>query len=506
MVIITIATSFWGDVMRRFTSYVLGLALVLAGNMSATACPFCAATTQTFTEEMSAMDSVVFAELVKLPPPIKPGTRLEEGQEIPRASFKIVKAVKGSDLVKIGQMIEAIYFGEAKIGSVFLVMGVDPPNVAWSTPLQVSATTQAYIEELPNLPTDAVKRLVYFQKYLEHKEEALARDAYDEFAKTPYDVIRALKSNMNHDQLVTWVSDENIPASRRRLYLTLLGICGTQADLPMLETLLKSGERRKKAGLDALIGCYLTLRGEEGMPLIEDLFIKNKKSEYADTYAAIMALRFHGTESDVIPRKRILEAMRYMLERPQLADLVIPDLARWEDWSQVDRLVKLFKDADEQTSWVRVPVVNYLRQCPLPAAKEQIKKLEKIDPAAIKRANTFFPVGPSGGNRGGETVPKSSSLQRINEVFVSTQILINDEQFDDEESGSSSIDTVQDTAIPTNRKRAPLQPRLEASTGELSQDAAEATDSNLWYALGVPFLAGLGLLFIQYRIMTGTND
>jgi hypothetical protein len=492
--------------MRRFTSYFLGLTLVFTGNMSATACPFCAATTQTFTEEMSAMDSVVFAELVKLPPPIKPGTRLEEGQEIPRASFKIVKSVKGSDLVKIGQMIEAIYFGEAKIGSVFLVMGVDPPNVAWSTPLQVSAITQAYIEELPNLPTDAVKRLVYFQKYLEHKEEALARDAYDEFAKTPYDVIRALKSNMDHDQLVTWVSDENIPASRRRLYLTLLGICGTQDDLPMLETLLKSGERRKKAGLDALIGCYLTLRGAEGMPLIEDLFIKNKKSEYADTYAAIMALRFHGTESDVIPRKRILEAMRYMLERPQLADLVIPDLARWEDWSQVDRLVKLFKDADEQTSWVRVPVVNYLRQCPLPAAKEQIKKLEKIDPAAIKRANTFFPIGPSGGNRGGETVPKSSSLQRSDEVFVSTQILINDERFDDEESDSSSIGTIQDTAIPTNRPGSPLQPRLQASTGENSLGPAAATDSNLWYALGVPFLAGLGLLFIQYRIMTGTND
>ena len=491
--------------MRRLTNYFLGLALVLAGNMLATACPFCAATTQTFTEEMSAMDSVVFAELVKLPPPIKPGTRLEEGQEIPRAAFKIVKSVKGSDLVKIGQMIEAIYFGEAKIGSVFLVMGVDPPNVAWSTPLQVSAITQAYIEELPNLPTDAVKRLAYFQKYLEHKEEALARDAYDEFAKTPYDVIRALKPNMNHPQLVTWVSDENIPASRRRLYLTLLGICGTQDDLPMLEALLKSGERRKKAGLDALIGCYLTLRGEEGMPLIEDLFIKNKTSEYADTYAAIMALRFHGTESDVIPRKRILEAMRYMLERPQLADLVIPDLARWEDWSQVDRLVKLFKDADEQTSWVRVPVVNYLRQCPLPAAKEQIKKLEKIDPAAIKRANTFFPIGPSGGNRSGEPVPKSSSLQRSDEVFVSTQILINDEQFDDKESDSSSIDTVQDTAIPTNRK-GPLQPRLEASTGKISPAVEAATDSNLWYALGVPFLAGLGLLFVQYRIMTGTND
>ena len=33
-----------------------------------------------------------------------------------------------------------------------------------------------------------------------------------------------------------------------------------------------------------------------------------------------------------------------MLDRPQLADLVIPDLARWEDWSVMDRLVELFKN------------------------------------------------------------------------------------------------------------------------------------------------------------------
>ena len=56
--------------------------------------------------------------------------------------------------------------------------------------------------------------------------------------------------------------------------------------------------------------------------------LANKKAPYADTYAAIMALRFHGSETDVVPKKRILEGLRYMLDRPQLADLVIPDLAR----------------------------------------------------------------------------------------------------------------------------------------------------------------------------------
>jgi hypothetical protein len=86
-----------------------------------------------------------------------------------------------------------------------------------------------------------------------------------------------------------------------------------------------------------------------------------------------------------------------MLDRPQLADLVIPDLARWEDWSVTDRLVELFKKSNEESSWVRVPVINYLRACPLPDAKQKIDELAKIDPESIKRANSFFPLGTAAG-------------------------------------------------------------------------------------------------------------
>jgi hypothetical protein len=158
--------------------------------------------------------------------------------------------------------------------------------------------------------------------------------------------------------------------------------------------MMQSSDRLEKAGLDSMIACYLSLTGAEGLPLVEELFLKNKKSDYSETYAAIMALRFHGDQSGIIDRSRVLESLRYMLDRPDLADLVIPDLARWEDWSQVERLVKLFRDADEKTSWVRVPVINYLRACPLAEAKEAIVELEKIDPQAVKRANTFYPLKP----------------------------------------------------------------------------------------------------------------
>jgi hypothetical protein len=230
----------------------------------------------------------------------------------------------------------------------------------------------------------------------------LSADAYDEFAKTPFDAIQSIKADLDHDQLIKWIKNTDVPANRRRLYLTLLSVCGSKKDAPFLESLLKSTDRKQKAGLDALIGSYLTIMGPEGMPLVEELFLKDKKAEYADTYAAIMALRFHGTETDVIPRKRLLQGLHHMLDRPELADLVIVDLARWEDWTVMPRLVKLFKNADEKSSWVRVPVVRYLMACPLPEAKKALEELSKVDASAVKRAQTFFPFSPDSDEKSGE--------------------------------------------------------------------------------------------------------
>lgn len=380
---------------RLFASFLLlGLTPLLLTS-KATACPFCSAATQTFTEEITGMDAVVIATLIESPQNAKSVLAAEFAEDIAKSKFKVTAVIKGTDLVKPGDVIETLYFGEAKKERSFLVMAVDPQNLMWSTPLILTKRAETYVSQLLKVPQKGTGKLRFFQDYLEDEDEMLARDAYDEFAKAPYDEVKALKQYMKHDQLIEWIKDRDIPASRRRLYLTLLGVCGSDADLPLLEKMLRSEDRREKAGLDAMIACYLTLRGAEGMPLIEELFLKNAKAEYADTYAAIMAIRFHGNENDIIPKKRLLVGLRYMLERPQLADLVIPDLASWEDWSQVDRLVTLFKEADEKTSWVRVPVVNYLRACPHPEAKARIQELEKVDPEAVKRARTFFPFNTS---------------------------------------------------------------------------------------------------------------
>ncbi len=364
---------------------------------SATACPFCSAVALTFSEEMKANDVAVIAKLVgpetKTRPATSPGGGGFRQDDISYSLFDIEQVLKGSDGLDGAKRVRVLYFGKQPPGSKFLLMGTDPEDVKWSTPIPLTDRAVAYMLKLPGLPEKGVDRLTFFQNYLEDKDDLLARDAYDEFAAAPYSEIKSLKSRMNHKQLVAWIKDPDLASSRRRLYLTMLGACGGREDAAMLEKMLVAKNDQPRTGLDAMIACYLTLKGPKGMPLIEDLFLRNDKAEYTDTYAAIMALRFHGQEETIIPRKRLLEGLRLMLDRPELADLVIPDLARWEDWAVMDRLAKLFKEADEKSSWVRVPVVQYLKACPLPKAEKLIAELEQIDPESVKRASFFLPLG-----------------------------------------------------------------------------------------------------------------
>jgi hypothetical protein len=373
------------------------------------ACPFCSAVQLTFSEEIAANDIAVIATLVERPE--EPAGSDSDapfaapaGAEVAKCKFSIAHILKGEDKLGAEENFEALYFGQEPVGGQFLVFAViieDKPP-AWKTPIALSERGVKYIQEMMALPESGADRLAFFQHYLEDADPLLAVNSYDEFARAPYADVIGLAPRMNHDKLVGWVKNTEISSSRRRLYLTMLGVCGQPEDAAMLEEMIRSPLREHKIALDAMIAAYLNLRGPDGLPLIVDLFIKDMDAEYTDTYSAVMALRFHGQERDVIPKEDLKAAMRQMLDRPQLADLVIPDLARWEDWTVVDRLVELFKNADETSAWVRVPVINYLRVCPLPEAKDKIEELRQIDPDAVKRASSsLLLLGGGKGNTGG---------------------------------------------------------------------------------------------------------
>jgi hypothetical protein len=173
---------------------------------------------------------------------------------------------------------------------------------------------------------------------------------------------------------------------------------GGPVSLPLVAEVVKTDERRKKLGLDAMIACYLTLRGPDGLDLIDERFLKDQEVDYTHTYSTLMALRFHGEETDVVPRPRLLESMRLLLNHPDFADQVIPDLARWEDWEVLDRLVDMYRNAD-QRAFVRQPVVTYvIAASEQPGAigqraGEALVELAEIDPESVKRAKSLMAFG-----------------------------------------------------------------------------------------------------------------
>ncbi len=412
--------------MKRYRLTFALLALTLACARFGEACPFCGAVAPTFTQELKGADVAIITELVALPPrpadtdePFVPGL----GETIAKSKFRIIDVVKGAEHLAGAKSIDAIYFGESPVGTQFMMMGLGPlpaedeadeksaatkkpakpfkfgiEEIAWGTPIELNTRTRQYIADLQKLPESGPDRLAFFQNYLQDKEEMLQRDSYDEFAIAPYADVKALAPRMNHAQLLEWIGNPEVSPSHRRLYFTMLGVCGSAQDLPLLEGWMKSSDRKVKTGLDAMIGCYLALKGAEGTATVEELFFKNPATEFIDINAAINAIRV-AEEAGLIPRDRAAAALRHVLDRAELADLVIPDLARWEDWTVKDRLVELFVKADPEDSWVRTPVVRYLQACPLPDAKVQLTKLEKIDPDAVQRAKGYLPLGGPGGKK-----------------------------------------------------------------------------------------------------------
>lgn len=459
---------------RHSAFYVL--VLWCAAEATAVACPFCSATSQTLSEELATAEVAVLVRLTEPAEPFDPATSPDSvDPDAGTATFEVVEFIRGEKKFPELKQLKVVYFGENDPNQLFLINGIDagiPPanstQVAdWTTPLPLSKRGREYVKLLDTLPKKGAERLAFFQKYFEDEDPLLAQDAYDEFARAPYSEVIALGPQMDRGQLMEWINNSEVGPTRRRLYLTMLGVCGKPEDADQLETMLKydfqqiqpalntmvtvmglqgsplgapiaaelvrADVRRQQQCLDALVAAYLKLKGPEGLPLINERFLANPDAEYTHVYATIMALRFHGEETDVLPKEQLLESMRLVLDNSEISDQVIPDLTRWEDWSILDRLNSMFEESEED-AWIRQPVISYM----LTAAEQPgevgeranaaLEAMEDIDPKAVKRARNYQNFGmfarsfsegaPTAGNntdQANETTPTTKGNDSVSD-------------------------------------------------------------------------------------------
>jgi hypothetical protein len=414
--------------MNRFSLRCLAMlaaaVLLLAGaSPTARACPFCNAAMQTLSQEIQGADVALIAQLIKPMPLTGDG---QPDYDAAAAKFRVLHVLRGADRLEGAKEINVVYFGDDDPQKRFYITGlagVTGPGLDWTTPVPLSEVADEYLRQLPKLPTEGVERLEFFQTYLEHEDPLLAQDAYDEFARTPYDQVVELGPQMNRERLIEWIESPRVGPSGRRLYLTMLGVCAKPEDVELLEQLMNfdypsmqpgiaaaigvgaafypalgigvldemihAEEQLKRESLDALIACYLKLKGPAGLELVNRLFMANPDVEYKHLHFAIAALRFLGEQTDILPREELVKSLRNALDHEPFIDQVIPDLARWEDWELMPRLVTMFKEAPEAKYWIRSAVAAYLLEAEQVEGDVGVQAKAAIAELEARDAKTF---------------------------------------------------------------------------------------------------------------------
>lgn len=428
----------------RFPSRSIALlapALALAVLAAAAACPYCPDPSITLSEQLANSDAAVLVQWVSARKPTDESvSTLEAFDEFSRravedgsagesasspsdalgsTTYEVLRVARGEDLVKKGDRITLVRYREGKPGDLFLLLGTKGIAVEWSTPVEITETGFNYVVQAPPLETPAPRRLEYFIKFLEYPDPLVANDAFQEFGNSSYKDVSPLAEKLSPDDIARWITSEDTAPGRIAFYGMLLGLCGRKdhAELLKKEILRETGEYR--LGIDGLMSGYLLLSREEGLALLEEEKIKPRyvetvlpdgtvkrepKVPFSETYAAMRAIRFMWDYGQGrISPDRLKQSMRLFLDRPDLADLVIADLARWKDWSVQDRLRAMYDAPEYDVQSVKRAIVRYFLACSASAAKDDPSPPEHVakarahladlrarDPKTVQEAERFF--------------------------------------------------------------------------------------------------------------------
>jgi hypothetical protein len=373
-------------------------------------CPFCDAPSLTMSEQVDQSGHLLLGEWV--------GGDKPTNKTAGASRFKIVKVAKSKDdAFKVGEEIELPQFVSGKESALYILMGPETKLIDWHTPSEATDASWKYLSSLPVLETEQAKqieRLAFFLDYLQSPELMVSNDAYAEFASAPYEVIKPLADRMPREKLREWVSDPETPVTRMGLYGLLLGLCGKEEDAAAMKAKILMPDSDFRLGIEGVMSGYLMIAGEEGLKVLEEKKMKAKtyvnkdgeevKLPFSETYATMQSLRFMWTyEPDRIAKDRLKLSMRTLLPRPELADLVIADLARWEDWGVQDELLAMYDNEEFDIPSIKRAIVRYFFYCSedkeegsedIPeyaiAAAEHLKMLEEKDPKTVKNAKRFL--------------------------------------------------------------------------------------------------------------------
>lgn len=379
-----------------------------------------------------ATDQLLFVRLVKC----------EHLGENWHSTFEITEVLHSRfPPLQIGQQVIRFASTAGAPGDLFLLGGItsESGELQWYEPVPVNALQQGFIRKLPPVSAGEPALWKYYLQHIRSEDLEVRMEVQQSLfdlpladlkriqdALSPQELEEALRQALVEQQANDGDSDPQGRAEQIRLCGLLLGLCGRDAETRLLEqlTLDHSQARIKpRSGIEGVMVGYLLLTGESGLQKLVQQTITPRylhdargevmlddqgqpvKMPFSEQYAAIQAIRYlwhHGHHQ--LSSEQLCLAVYPLLDNPDWADLVIADLTRWQDWSVMDRLMKMYDTEEFNNRSVKKAISRYMfvaargrDQAGEPTATarqaEQYRlQLEQKDPELYQQATRFLPL------------------------------------------------------------------------------------------------------------------
>lgn len=280
-------------------------------------------------------------------------------------------------------------------------------RITWDVHGSLSPAMMTYLQEAPDPQAPPERSLPYYFRFLESSNPEIAADAFEVFAQAGAPELKAGAMALPVEQVRAGLQNPDLSIAVQGIYSLLLGYCGDESDAPLMKELILEQSDLFRVGLERMIQGYLLLSRDRGLDILDEHKLRNKQVTFSETFAAMQALRFmwHHGEGRIAPA-RLTQSMRILLDRPELADLVIADLMRWKDWSIQDKLMQMYRDRDYNQPAVKRMIIRYFiagsQDRPLPTgsqipqhaikSSQCLQELRRQDPKNVAASERFFRV------------------------------------------------------------------------------------------------------------------
>ena len=243
-----------------------------------------------------------------------------------------------------------------------------------------------YLAEFEKLNTkNRIEQLLFFFPYISSPDKIVADDAFLEFAKASDEEIGKVAKLLKPEPIRNLLKHPQTSADYRSLLAFLLGCCGNDADARWMRSIIVDPKASlAQNSLDGFLSGYVQQNPKDGWQLVNHIIRDDKRSDY-DRFNAFYVVRFYQNWKTNPFRKEIVQTLSTALGEPDMADLAIDALRRYEITDLSDQVIALYNNPKFSAPVIRRSVIRYAlyREGDTVSARTFLRQLRKTDPQLI---------------------------------------------------------------------------------------------------------------------------